>query len=364
MTADRASMPAEFFDRTSAQLLLKPEPQYLYAQMLMKALSLDLPIPESLGHPTTQLSGVGADYSNDGGNFMLQPDGISDQVFAATMKMEGEPGHTVKINRPLFADTTYTQTSRQITSNMTISTTPISVGSEQNTLTLARFAGPYDQANARVAPFSLDGLDTQVGVHKASKIVGTHMKRDFNKFLDSVITVLADTGTGVWTEGITADNDITAAGQAPLSYAQISYTERLMDDANLPTLPDGYRLLVVPPAGDEALKHDVEYRQLSFVHKEMNALFPATYLKTVGKFHVFKSTTLSKPANTPAGIPVYRAHAIAPGAFGVGMGKAPRVAFSNDNNYGEAEKVIWLAYLAFGLMDSSFIYTPRFTAAR
>lgn len=355
-------MPAEFFDRTSAQLLLKPEPQYLYAQMLMKALSLDLSIPESLGHPTTQLSGVGADYNNDDGKFMLEPDGISEQVFAATVKMEGEPGHTIKINRPLFADTTYTQAARQITANMSISTTPISVGSEQNTLTLARFAGPYDQTNARVAPYSLDGLDTQVGVHKASKIVGTHMKRDFNKFLDSVMIALADTGTGVWAEGITADNDITVAGQCPLSYAQVSRTERLMDDANLPTLPDGFRLLVVPPAADEAMKNDAQYSRLSEFHKEVNALFPATYLRSIGKFHIFKSTTLSRPTNSPAGIPIYRAHAIAPGAFGVGMGKAPRVAFSNDNNYGEAEKVIWLAYLAFGLMDSSFIYTPRFTA--
>jgi hypothetical protein len=364
MSVDRSSMPAEFYDRTSAQLLLKPEPQYVYAQMLMKALGLELPIPESLGHPTTQLSGVGADYSNDAGTLTLQPDGISEQVFAATVNMEGEPGHTIKINRPLFADTTYTQASRQITSNMTISTTPTTIGSEQNTLTLARFAGPYDQANNRVAPYSLDGLDTQVGVHKASKIVGTHMKRDFNKFLDSVMVTLADTGTAVYPEGITADNDITAAGQCPLSYTQMSYVERLMDDANLPTLPDGFRLWVMPPAGDEAMKNDAQYSRLSEYHKELNALFPATYLRSVGKFHIFKSTTLSKPANSPAGIPVYRAHAIAPGAFGVGMGKAPRVAFSNDNNYGEAEKVIWLAYLAFGLMDSSFIYTPRFTAAR
>ena len=83
-----------------------------------------------------------------------------------------------------------------------------------------------------------------------------------------------------------------------------------------------------------------------------------------GKFHVFKSTTLSKPANSPAAIPIYRAHAIAPGCLGAGMGKPPKVAYSNDDNYGESAKVIWLAYLTMALLDSSFVYTPRHTALR
>jgi hypothetical protein len=360
---DRVQMPAEFFDRTSAQLLVKPEPQYLYAQMFMKALSLDLPIPEEMGHPGRPIGGVGADYSNDG-TLTLQPDGISEQVFAAEVKMEGEPGHTVKFNRPHFTDSTYTQASRQIKTNQTISTTPITVDSEQTGFTLGRFAGPYDNANSRVAPYSLDGLDSQLGIHKKSKIVGLHMKRDFNKFLDSALVALADTGTGLWPEGITADNDITVAGQCPLSYAFVSYIEQVMDDANLPTLPDGFRLLVIPPAGDNALKIDPMYQRLSEFHKELNALFPATYLRSIGKFHIFKSTTLSKPANSPAAIPVFRAHAIAPGVFGAGMGKPPKVAYSNDDNYGESAKVIWLAYLAMAMLDSSLIYTPRFTATR
>ena len=46
-----------------------------------------------------------------------------------------------------------------------------------------------------------------------------------------------------------------------------------------------------------------------------------------------------------------QAHAIAPGAFLGGTGKAPRVAAASDDNYGETAKVIWLAYLALGLAD-------------
>lgn len=352
-------MPQEFYDRTSAHLLIKPEPQYLYAQLMLKALAAELPIPAEFGHPGRTLSGVGADYNNDGGNLILQPDGISESVFAAEVNFEGEPGHTLRFNRPSFTDTTYTEASRRVGSGKTISTTPITIGSEQTSLTISRFAGPYSTAQSDIAPVALDNLDTQMGIHKASKIAGMHLKRDFHKWLDQMGTALFDTGTAIYPDGATADNDFTTA--RPLDYQFVSKIERTMDDANLPTLPDGYRLLVVPPAADEAIKLDRNYARLSEFHKELNALFPATYLRTVGKFHIFKSTTLSKPSNSSS-IPVYRAHAIAPGAIGVGMGKKPTIAFSNDDNYGITAKVIWMCFMAFGVFDNTFIYTPRFTS--
>lgn len=356
---DRNQMPQEFYDRTSSQLLLKPEPQYLYAEMMLKALSADLPIPEEMGHPGRMLSGVGADYSNEGGNYMIEPDGISEKIFAGEVDFVGEPGHTVRFNRPLFRDTTYTIASRTVAQGKTISTTPIKVGSEQTSLTLQRFAGPYDPDASDIGPLGLDNLDTQVGIHKASKIAGMHLSRDFHKFLDGVGTTLLDQGTAVYPDGITADNDFTSV--RPLDYAFMSKVERIMDDANLPVLPDGKRMWVMAPAGAEAMKLDRQYTLLSMVHPKLNALFPTTYLTSVGKFHVFQSTTLSKPSNTSS-IPVYRAHAIAPGALGVGMGKKPTIAFSNDDNYGITAKIIWMAFMAFGLFDSSFIYTPRFTS--
>ena len=39
----RASLPEEFFDITSAMLLIQPEPQYMYAQMWKSALGAALP---------------------------------------------------------------------------------------------------------------------------------------------------------------------------------------------------------------------------------------------------------------------------------------------------------------------------------
>ena len=359
MSFERVNIPAEFYDRTSSMLLKKPEPQYLYAAFIKRAMAADLTVPDELGHPDRKLSGVGDDYAevNDD-RLALEGDMISESVIGAKFDMQGEPGHTVRVNRPLFTDSTYTLASRTIGRDVTISTTPIPVSSEQTSITLLRLAGPY--GSSAVQPYSLDNLDTQVGVHKASKIAGLHLKRDFDKTLDSIMVGLLDTGTAIYPNGFTADNDFATSGAAPFSYDFVSQIERKMDDANLPVLPDGKRLLVVPPAAGQGLKTDPQFTRLSEFHKEVNALFPGTYFRTLGNFHIFKSTSLSKPTNSSS-VPIYRAHAIAPGALGVAMGKAPATAYSNDDNYGITAKIIWMAFMGFKVFDSSFIYTARFT---
>jgi hypothetical protein len=359
---DRASLPAEFFDLTSAHLLVKPVPQFFYNQLLMGALAAELQVPDGLGHPSTEISGVGAPYNNDGGTFKIEDRQIPQSVFAASLNMKGLPGHTVRFNRPLFATTTYTAASRRVGTNTTISTVPITVGSEQNTITLERFAGPYDQANSRVAPYALDKLDASVGVHKMSQIVGTHMKYDYHCFNDAVVGAIVDLGTNLYPKsGYSSINSFTT-GSDPLTYAALVYSARVMDDAKLPVLPDGKRLFTLPPIGVECLIMDPMFQRMKAYHADLAAAFPSTYINTVGKFHIFQSNTLSTGTSSGAGTPtVYRGQAIAPGALGVGMGEAPRVAFSNDNNYGETEKVIWVSYMAFAMLDASFVYNVRFT---
>lgn len=359
---DRASLPAEFQDWTSSYLLVKPVPQFFYNQLLMGALAAQLSVPGALGHPMTEISGVGASYNNDGGTLKIEDRQIPQSVFAASLQMKGLPGHTVRFNRPVFATTTYTTASRRIATNSTISTTPINVGSEQNTITLERFAGPYNQTAGAVAPYALDRLDASVGIHKMAEIVGTHMKYDYHHFNDSVVGAIIDLGENLYPKSAyTSVNNFTT-GSDPLDYAFIAYAGQIMDSANLPTLPDGHRILAIPPVGRESLTLDPMYQRLKQYHLDMAAAFPSTYVATVSGFHVFQSTTLSTSASSGAGTPtVYRAQAIAPGALGVGMGESPRVAFSNDNNYGETEKTIWVAYMAFAMLDQSFVYNLRFT---
>lgn len=78
----------------------------------------------------------------------------------------------------------------------------------------------------------------------------------------------------------------------------------------------------------------------------------------MNRLHVFKSTSLNR-VNNSSSVPVHRAHLLAPGAGLAGMGKAPRIAPSKDDNYGETAKIVWIAYLAQGLADNRFCVSVR-----
>lgn len=358
---DRVSLPEEFYDITSTQLLAQPEPQYLYAQMTMAALrNADLRQRGELGMAGRALSGVGADYAGAEKDRLMLSNPLMSGVFGAKVDFNGVPGTVVRLNRPTFADTTYTLASREVGANATISTTAINAGSEQTSITLKRFAGPYDSTNSRVAPFGLDKFAAGQSVHDLTDFVGTHMRRDYHKFLDAVqVTLLDNASTTVRPVGMTTDDTATAAGDFPLDLDTLIRAEESADNANLPVFADGYRIIVLTPTQCAQLKTDSDYIELSKAHPEYSALFPQ-YVASVGKLHVFKSTTLSTANNTNS-IPIHKGHLIAPGALGVGMGAPPRVASSSDDNYGEAAKSVWISYMGFELLDNRFVISVRST---
>lgn len=354
----RVQMPENFYDITSSMLLTAPEPQYLYAQLFKSALGLSLSVPGELGLPGRGIGGNGQPYSPAERDRLVIANQLASSVFATTVDFKGMAGSTIRINRPIFTDSTYTAASRLIAGGTTISTTPISPKSGQNNLTLYRFGGPYDSA---VQPYGVEAFDAQMGVHKSASIVGTHLKRDFDKFLDAVwVTLLDLAATAVYPEGMSAVNDATTAGSFPFTFEQLGRTERLMDVANLPTFPDGFRALVLTPVQVEQLGLDGNYNARAKDFPQYSSIFPQ-YVSSVKKFHIFKSNTLSTTANSSS-VAIQYGHAIAPGAALGGMGRAPVVRANTNDNYGENALVIWLADLAFALANNSFVYSVRSSA--
>ena len=349
----RAEFPSEFYDKTSDMLLAQPEPQYLYCTLFMGALRASLSVPSSLGLPGRDVGGAGSAYSAEDRDRLMLSDPILD-LFAAKVDFNGAPGNTIRINRPVFTNSTYTEASRRIASGTSISTVPITPSGQQTSLTLFRYGGPYDGTNSRVAPYAIEAFDANQGVHKAASIVGSHMRRDCHRFCDAVVTSMLDlASTTVYPEGMTADNDATATGSFPFTYEQLCRVEKSMDDSNLPTFGDGFRALVLHPTQVNQLRQDRAYQRSSHDHPAYNVLFPS-YVKSVNKFHIFKSTTLTTASNGSS-VTIYRGHAISPGALLGGMGRPLRVAPSTDDNYGETVKVIWLGDLAWGLANNTLV---------
>lgn len=359
----RASVPQEFYDRVDDKLLVQPEPQYLYGTMFIAALAASLNPDASMGMPFggRAITGVGADYSAADRDRLMLSNPITSDLIAAKVDFNAAPGSTVKINRPVFANTTYTELSRRIPTGNSISTTPITIGSQQTNLQLFRYGGPYDTTNTRVAPYAIEAFDANMGVHNAVKMHGTHLVRDYFRFIDAVHVSLLDlANTVVRPSGMTTDNTPATVGSFPLTLAVINDVEQQMDTANAPTFSDGFRMLTLTPVQLQQLQNDGQYLKAAQYFPEYNILFPQ-YVKSVGKFHIFKSTTNTIASNTNS-INIHYGHAIAPGVLLGGMGRRPRVMPATDDNYGETVKVLWLADLAFGLANNSLVFSVRTSA--
>jgi hypothetical protein len=349
-------MPENFYDKTSDQLLCQPQPQFPLAMLFLAAVAASLPMG-GIGLDGRQAPSTGAAFVSPDRDRLALAQALPTALFGVTVDFAKAPGETVRINRPLFASATPTRATRKIATGQSISTTPKVLGSEQTHLTLEKFSGPSNAANTGVAPLAIESFDANMGVHSAPSMVGTQLVVDFHRFLDAVHVEMGDLGTALYPDGMTGVDDATTAGSFPMTLEQVSRCEEEMDDANLPTLPDGSRVLLLSPKQWKQLKHDPEYKSQAEFHKEFNLLFP-NYVGSVGKFHIFKSTTLSRPTNTST-VAVHRGIAIAPGAFMGGVGRKPRVASSTDDNYAETAKVVWIADLAFGLADSRFVRSLR-----
>lgn len=357
---NRASIGAEFMDITSARLLAQPEPQYLYALLWKMALSAALTMASGVSF-RGDIGSQGAPYSSAERDRALFDDPIYSQAISVVTELGNAPGHTVRLNRPKFANTTYTQASREIAMGTAIATSPLNIESEQVSVTLKRFGGPYDQANGRVAPFGIDRFDAGRSIHSLASAVGTQLSRDFDRSIESFIgALLGLAATTLYPSGYTATTDFSdAGGDGPMSMKLLSRIETQMDLLNLPSFGDGYRCVVTHPLAIEQLKDDPQFARYAEFHKPVNPLLSASYYKSVGRLHIFKSTTLPSTTNGAAGT-VYETHAFAPGVIGSAIGEMPRTATSTADNYGEWALVIWLLYAAFQNLDNRFcvkVYT-------
>ncbi len=358
---NRASLPENFFDITSDMLLVQPEPQYLYADMWLGALSLSLETGAQLGLPGREISSHGAPFSAADRDRLMLSNPMFKEIIAGKVDFKGKAGNAIKINRPVFTNTTYTEASRRVASGTTLSTTPIAVSLQQTNLTLYRYAGPYSTDASAPAPLAIEAFDAEMGVHQAASIHGATYRRDFHRFIELVNVSLLDlASTAVYPDGMSAVNDATVAGSFPFTYEQLCRVERDMDVANLPTFADGFRALVLTPVQITQLSQDPNYTRSAKEHPQFNVLFPG-YVKSINKFHIFKSTTLNTTANSSS-VAIQYGHAICPGALLAGMGRAPRVVANTNDNYGETCLALWLADLAFGLSNNTLCVSVRSSA--
>jgi hypothetical protein len=374
---NRLTLPEEYFDITSSLILRAPEPQYPYAVLWKMAFKKGLERRAGgIGLlPGRLAGGHGAPFPDVQQFESKLDDPILSEAFMV-IPDEAKVGHTVRMNRPRFPNTTYTQVVREVT-RQTISTTPISIASEQVAVTIKQWAGPYDNVNSRVAPFGLDAFDASRAVHDLALETGTHLQRDFDRTIDSFISNLIDlcdplisrtsstTGTVYASTAISADNSYTTAGSGPMSYDMLIRGIENLRLQNIPPFADGRYCCVLGPTECAELAADDEWQRQSVFVPQANPLIAAAYQKSIQGVNVYLSNTLNTYSNSSS-VNVRRNHMFGPGVLGGIVvpvsgqgGVGPRVQASTSDNYGLQALVIWVLEAGFQIFDSRFGVTLR-----
>lgn len=350
----RISLPEDFYDITSALLLRQPEPQYLHGLLAKNALAFKLNGGHGYGLPGRGGPASGASVPNVDEHRLVLSDPIATEAVVAVN--EGAVGHTIRLNRPKFSNTTYTEASREVSSGSTISTVPIDLQMEQVPLTLKRFSGPFDQTNNRVAPIAIDEFDAKRAVHDLVEYRGMQLVRDFDRWLDAVMVLAFDSVASanvVYPTGMSTDNGATTVDAFPLDVTTLFKAEELLAGSHIPRFSDGTYACVLTSRQIRELKDDDQFaRYAQFQGPGLNPLLP-NFIGKVGKLMIYESNTLQQVLNSSS-VAIHYGQMFGPGKVGLAVSEMPRILMSTDDNYGLQSKVIWEMEGGFANLDNRF----------
>lgn len=361
----RATLSPEFFDRTSEKLLIQPEPQYLLARMLfMSNAAAEFRRVGAMGlSPDRVIPDMGASVGSFEDMQLLLADPIrAEAIFTSDELAPGKAGHTIRINRPVFAGGGYTEAERTVASGQVISTTPIDLSMEQVSITIKRAIGPFASGGSVPQPYGVDRLDAQHSVHSIAATVGMQLQRDRTKYIDKVLGTYFDLGANTLYPS-DPDNALTSdalaypnntPGTRPFDAEVVFRAEEKLGTLNIPRFANGKYVMILSPRQARQLKSDPEFQRLSVFDPSRNPLQSA-YIRTLGGMELYESNTQPIDTTTVSGLSIYHAAAFGPGAVGYAGAGPCEVSTSSDDNYGETVKVIWRAYEGLALLDDRFI---------
>lgn len=370
MTIGRLTLASEFYDMTSPKMLLPPEPQYFWANLLFAGMSA-AELRKGAGAPFGTFAGRQVPTSGADVPDIMRLDanwgapGIASEAIVVE-DFQSQPGHTVRMNRMVFADTTYTETSRDVT-RATIGTTGVDVSGEQVEMTIKRYAGPLIAAAGAVGPHIIEEFDAKrLPVHDLSARVSVHLRRDRMKFVDSVLATKYCTSAssaryaipGDFSNALTTDNSaFVTQGDRPMDVETIIRAEQIAITNSIPTFSNGRYACVLSPIQYRQLRTSSQWNKQSVFDPTKNVL-SSRYVGTISNTDVFvSSTNTTTTANST--ITVQLGVLMGPGAVGYAMAMPCEVRPDDATNYGQRIAVVWMADEAFATLDNRFLVSLR-----
>jgi N4-gp56 family major capsid protein len=301
-----------------------------------------------------------------------QPNYIFDQF--ATKNIDGgafTEGDTVKLNRyPMLGGNGLTEEDRALSETSTIGTTNSTrLTVQQLSVVLKEYSGPHDGTNPgplavtekAMRQAMVKWLDTGDMLSFMNSIGGMALKNDHDKVHDRILSNLMRTTTNKYNpDGVADGSTATTSTGSKLDSNDLKELKEIMQTALVPTFPDGYYHMAIPPRMEKHLKQDADFKEACYYYK------PSTQFKGVltefEGFRFFTSTNL--PVATVNSLTAYEGVAFGPQCIGYGEGNVPlQIRRNKNDDYERFLYLVWLVYRGYSLLDSRFIYKVRTFAA-
>lgn len=284
---------------------------------------------------------------------LLEPDVqfVFSQFCKNVNEIGTQPGKTIKIDRYPWLGGTMSESARALTEGTAISTaSPIAVTANQVSVTVKEYAGPHNGSSA-VAPLGVSEFLKARAKHDVATIVGSLLRRDKDAVIDAICRDLLLGVSNATTADGTAEGSITSGKLLSTDVlAEIKYQ---LEARNAPKFSDGTYAYAIGPKDEKSLLLDAGYREAARYNTDK--LFRGELANYMG-FRIIRTNNIStKAVGASSAVTGYQSVAFGPDACGMGIGMAPEVRQSTDNDFGRQDLVIWLMHAGFALLDARFV---------
>lgn len=258
---------------------------------------------------------------------------------------------TVAFLKPVLPTGTFSESSRRMTEGTDVDSGSIAISLNATTLTIREYGGPHD--GTAVRPFGITERMKLLAKHNLSELIGSHLRRDRVKFLNTTYQALLLTTTTIVTATGEAEAALTAGKLISLEMMRL--LNKTMKDAKAPTYPNGHWRYAISTRDEQNLKGDAKLAAALATSPALSGVLSG-YVTTVEGFDILVDTTMPTSL-VGAASDVVSYQGIAWGPHGIGhepvMAAEPRMDPSND--FGRRDRLIWLSYDAIGLLYSEIV---------
>lgn len=345
------TLTQEFVDQLSQELLLEPDSQYIFAMLANAARAGALGIADIMGEAGAAANMADAMGAGLGTLKLLDQRWMAvARDFAIVASEPTTPGKVILVDQPRYLGGNYGEADRALTEGTRISATPQAPTMGQVSLTIKEYAGPHD--GTAVAPIGITDFLKRRSRHDLVQYLGLLLRRDRNKFVDTVLVNLLLGTTNATTPSGTAEGALTAG--ALFTETMLAEMLRKLQERNIPTFANGLYMCTISPKHFQDLRQDATFREQVRYLVQENPLITG-HVANYGGFMIVTSSNIpTKAVGAGGAVTGYQGVAFGPQSVGWAIGMDAEARRSKDDDYGREDRVVWIAHEAWQLMDANF----------